>query len=207
MDKHTTKPNTDQTNSVKPSTADTEAPCPVKAYEKRLFQAPVKAEKNELVVAAEKPKLFDMVSSPKEVIAKTFANLSIRQIIENKYPSIGMLTRDHGEKKVQMALMVLFSDMSTAFDGELTDTQLNEISIEIMYNNLYRNIRLEGIYLICRKMKSSKTFGKLNVNKVLMAVDEYMEEHMEAAALHSFNQHQGKKHVRTVSFNSKYKAS
>ncbi len=54
---------------------------------------------------------------------------------------------------------------------------------------------MEDIYLVCRQIKATSQFGKLNINKVLAALNKHIDTKANTAAERSYNQHLSTKHV------------
>lgn len=127
-------------------------------------------------------------------LIRSFSNLSIHQIVEQRYPSISKLSQQYGIEKTEKVVQVLVLDLASAFDSELGDDQVAEISAELT-SGLNRSMSMEDIYLICREIKTSSSFGKLTVNKVLTAARKHLEAKTKAAADYSLNKHLSNKHI------------
>lgn len=130
------------------------------------------------------------------IIAKTsklelirqFNGLTLSKIIEEKYTSIGMLSKQYGIDKVEQCLCVLVADLNTAFDGDLNKESIEEIAVEIS-TGITRNHSLESIYWTLNKLKSTDIYGKLTVNKVLKQVTQSFEVLSNATAESNYNKH------------------
>jgi len=138
-------------------------------------------------MALEKASKIDLI--------RNFANLTVEKIAKVGYPSFGTLTKVHGLEKVEKVTSMLFLDLSATFNDDLSPEQVEEITAEIS-SSLMRNVSLEDIYLVCRKIKKSKNYGKLNVNKVLISLEEHFENKCEAVLQHNINQ--DKKGTKTI---------
>lgn len=115
---------------------------------------------------------------------RTFGNLSLPQIIEKDFPSIGDLKRKYDLQKTEAAIGILMFDLSAAFEGVLSKDDVEEICAEIT-SGILGNLTLEDLFLVCRKIKTSKQFGKLTINKVLAAVNKHWETRLETAERYS----------------------
>lgn len=124
----------------------------------------------------------------KTELVRAFGRLTVDQILDRKFPSVGKLKRAEGLEKVENAVAVLMLDLSASFDGELGPEDAEELSVEITSSHL-SNLSLEDVYYVCRKMKSGSHFGKLNVNKVMKALEDHFEEKTKQAGLRSYNNH------------------
>ncbi len=51
------------------------------------------------------------------------------------------------------------------------------------------------MYLVCRNIKLSDQYGKLNTNKVMAALNKHMDERSNAAYEYNLNQHLSTKFV------------
>ena len=127
-------------------------------------------------------------------LIRSFANLTVEKIAEGSYPSFGALTKVHGLAKVENVSSMLFLDLSATFNDELSPEQVQELSVEIS-SGIFRNLSLEDIYLVCRKIKKKKNHKKLNVNFVLLALEEHFDEKCEAVLKHNINQDHAKRGV------------
>ncbi len=97
-------------------------------------------------MALEKASKIDLI--------RNFANLTVEKIAKVGYPSFGALTKVHGLEKVEKVTSMLFLDLSATFNDDLSPEQVEEITAEIS-SSLMRNVSLEDIYLVCRKIKKS----------------------------------------------------
>lgn len=118
---------------------------------------------------------------------RTFGKLSLMKIIELDYPSVGDLKRSHGVETTEKVIAILMFDLSAAFDGVLDKDEVAEICAEVT-SSILGNLTLEDIFLVCRKIKTSKQFGKLSINKVLSALNDHFEKRLDTAERYSQNQ-------------------
>ncbi len=120
-------------------------------------------------------------------LIRSFANLTIDKIVETAYPSFGALTKEYGLEKVEKVTSMLFLDLSATFNDELSPEQAQELSVEIS-SGILRNMSLEDIYLVCRKIKKTRNHKKMNVNFVLMALEQHFDDKCEAVLKYNINQ-------------------
>ncbi len=106
-----------------------------------------------------------------ELIRK-YAHLTPKRIIQEDYPNIVALAKEHGLDTVEKCLAIHLKDLSMSFGDELTNDQIFETVAEIT-SSQYKNLTMEDIYLCLREIKFSKSFGKLNTNKMLNKLEEY----------------------------------
>lgn len=134
--------------------------------------------------------IFEILSrkGSKIDLIKNFGNLTMRQIVVEKPAAIGKLRRLSNAKAVERASAMLFADLSGSFAGELSREQILELNAELHHSS-YRNLSLEDLYLICRRIKVSDVYGKLTINKVLRTIDNYWNEKQNEAAKYHYNKH------------------
>lgn len=125
-------------------------------------------------------------------IIRTFGKLSMKQILTSDYPTVGQLKRYYPIEKVEQVMSIIFLDLSASFEGALNQDECAEISIEVS-SSILTNLSIEDLYFTCRKIKSSKVFGKLTINKVLCALNDHFEERINEAGKHSYNEHLSQK--------------
>lgn len=126
-------------------------------------------------------------------LIRAFGNLSMKQIVEESFPSVAALSREHGQETIEKAMSIVLLDLSESFDGELSKDAAEEICAEIN-SSMLRNLSLEDIYLVCRDIKLNTTY-KLTVNRVLKQMSKHFEERCEAAARHNDNKHMSTKFI------------
>lgn len=131
--------------------------------------------------------------SSKAELIRNFSRLTLHTIVSTNSPSIGSLERTYGEPVVRNAMGVIISDLSASFRGDLEPSEIEEI-IEEVRSGLFRNITLEGLYMVCRQIKTGKVHGKLNVNKVLQCVQEHLNEQCMVYQTINHNEHLSTKH-------------
>lgn len=120
-------------------------------------------------------------------IIRTFGKLSMKQILTSDYPTVGQLKRYYPVEKVEQVISIIFLDLSASFEGALNQDECAEISIEVS-SSILSNLSIEDLYYTCRKIKTSKVFGKLSVNKVLSAINEHFENRCTKAGEMSYNE-------------------
>lgn len=138
----------------------------------------------------EKPTLQQMIiaKSSKIEIIQQYNSLTIGTIVKSNFPSIGQIKREYGAEIVTNCLGVLYSDLSTSFEGALSTDQIEELIAETS-SGLLCNHSLESIYVILQRIKRQDKFGKLTVNRVLKAMDEGFEELQQAHMDMNYNKH------------------
>ena len=127
-------------------------------------------------------------------LIRFFSSLTVEEVVQNDYPSVGLLKKEHGLQKVEKAMSVLLYDLSSSFDGSLKKEDVQEIAAEVSSSTL-ANLSLEDIYLSCREIKTSEHYGKLNVNKVLKTMHKHLAARTDVAAKISYNHHLANKVV------------
>lgn len=132
----------------------------------------------------------------KHDLIRTFSGLTMNKIIDKQYPSIAQLKRYYHPEKVEKVTAIILSDLSGTFNGALDDDSVKEISVEITATML-ANLSLEDVFVVCRNIKFSKVFGKLDTNKTLTAMKNYMDEKTEAIGMRSHSDHLAKKPPRS----------
>ncbi len=130
--------------------------------------------------------LMSLEGTSKIELIRKFSNLSLEKIITNEYPAIGTLKKTYGADKTEKVIMVLLADLSASFSDELSKEQIEELAVEISSSHLV-NLSLEDVFMVCRNIKTSKNFGKLNVNKVLNAFETHFNKRSEAFYQHNLN--------------------
>ncbi len=133
-------------------------------------------------------------NASKTDMIRVFSKLTLDHIIQEKYPSVGTLSRSFGLEKTEKVMGIIFHDLSSSFDGELRQDQVQEICAEIS-SSFLRNLSLEDVYLFCRTIKLSDQYGKLNINKVLKTLNKHMDDRSNAAYEYNLNQHLSTKFV------------
>ena len=77
---------------------------------------------------------------------------------------------EHGESTIINVIGVLLEDFSTSFNRDLEPTHIEEITAEILHSSL-STLSPESIFLCLREMKYQDHIGKMNINKVLKALN------------------------------------
>jgi len=133
--------------------------------------------------------LMQMISAgaSKTDLVRTYGGMSLEQVLEARYPSLGRLTLMYGQEKTEKALAVLLLEASAAFEGSFDKETSLELAAEIKAHYYY--LSLEDCYVCLQEMKTRKVYGKLTPNKVLVAVNDYADRRLIKAAEQSLNQH------------------
>lgn len=119
-------------------------------------------------------------------LIRQFSKLSVKNIVENAYPTLFELKKTYGEDKTEKVTAIVFKDLSESFGGELTDLQIVELAIETSSSD-FQHMSLEDIYYVCRSIKKEKHFGKLNVNKLMTELNKHADERFEAVMEYNRN--------------------
>jgi len=120
-------------------------------------------------------------------LIRTYGSMSMEQVLHANFPSLGRLTAQHGQEKTETALAVLVLEASAAFEGSFDKETSLELAAEIKAKFPY--LTLEDCYVCLQEMKAEKVIYKLTPNKVLAAVDNYVERRISKAAEQSLNRH------------------
>lgn len=138
--------------------------------------------------------MYQMISekASKLELIQRFGHLTLKEIVNQEYPSIGLLERAHGDEKISKAIAVIVADLSSSFSGDLNKDEIIEIATEIRCG-LTRNITLEGLYLLCSELKRSSIM-KLKVNHVLKAVEAHLNEQSNQHEMRNYNAHLANKY-------------
>ena len=124
----------------------------------------------------------------KTEMIRSFSNLSVNKILDNNYPSLSKLKREHGIEKTEKAIAVVVADLGQSFEGALNPEAIEEICVEIS-SSFLSNMSLEDVYLCCRDIKLSNTYGKLTINKVMNHLNKHMDERCNTAERKNYNNH------------------
>ncbi len=119
---------------------------------------------------------------------RTFSQLTLDHIVQEKYPSVGMLSRAYDLEKTEKIISIILHDLSSSFDGILDKNQIKEICAEIS-SSILCNLSLEDVYLVCRTIKLSDHYGKLNINKVMKALNQHMDNKSTMTYEYYLNEH------------------
>jgi len=138
-----------------------------------------------------KPAVFQKVleKASKRDLIRQFGTLSVQSIIKDEYPTIGQLKRTYPVKQLEKVCSVILADLSESFNGELEDDDIEEISAELNSTMIFLNLTIEDVFLACRDIKSSDTFGKLSVNKVLSAFKKHFDKRSNLIQNKNENEH------------------
>lgn len=125
-------------------------------------------------------------------LIRNFSNLTLDKIVQNKYPAVGQLKREYGAEKVEKCVAIIVLDLSASFNGELSQEEAFEVAAEVS-SSLLGNLSLEDVYFVCRQIKTSDNYGKLNVNKVLKTLKKHLNERSNKVATANYNDHLSRK--------------
>lgn len=140
------------------------------------------------------PSLYQRIcdKASKIELIEQYANLSLPKIIEDKCPSIAALEKAYGKETTVKVMAVIIADLNTSCSGELNKDDIIEVVTEIR-SSITRSITLEGLYLICSKLKRTSTY-KLTIPAILKAVEAHLEDQTQLVMKKNYNQHLATKH-------------
>ena len=120
-------------------------------------------------------------------IARSFGSITPEKIIRGNYKSLASIKREIGQEKTEKAIAILIGDAAMAF-GEKMDYELAlDLAAEIQTEFYY--MTLEDCYVVLSKLKRQPLYGKLTLNKILTAFEQYQEERINVAEKMNFNAH------------------
>lgn len=133
--------------------------------------------------------MYQMISekTSKIELIERYGTLTVKQIINEKPPSIAALERNNGKQAVKNAMAVIVADLNQSFGGDISKDDIMEVVTEIR-TGLTCNISLEDLYLVCQKIKTSSTY-KLKVPTILKAVTDHFNEKTNQIANDNYNKH------------------
>lgn len=115
------------------------------------------------------------------------------QAMNASTPTVWRLAKNHGQEKIIQGVAKMFIGTSLYFDKALTADEAETIVVECLTDYELSNLKLEDFAAICRELKENKTYGKLNMNKILAHIKEYRERRTSAAISQSLDAvHQSK---------------
>lgn len=120
-------------------------------------------------------------------IVRNFGSLTPEKIITNKYPSIAKIKRYYDTEKTEAMIGYLLIQTSEAFDNTLDEEQAIEIAADM--GSTFPYFSLEDVFFVLQRMKRQRLYGKLTVNKVLAAFEEYDKERTKRAEEMNWNDH------------------
>lgn len=124
-------------------------------------------------------------------IIRSFANLTPEKVIRGKYPSMVRLKNEMGRDKTEQAVAILVLDASVAFGEEIDKDSALDLAAEIQTEYYY--LTLEDCYVVLNRLKRQPIYGKLNLNKILTAFEQYNAERLQKAAEMNYNHHLAEK--------------
>jgi hypothetical protein len=96
----------------------------------------------------------------------------LKKVIENNYPTIGDWEKSITPKDAEKLTTVMIADLSSSFNDDLTADAIDELTVEI-HSSIYRNLSYEDLFLVTKNLKQSEVKFKLNINKVLRALEKH----------------------------------
>lgn len=111
--------------------------------------------------------------------------LLVAESNRDKYPSLAVLRRDNGTKKIEAIIKLYLIDLceNVNLTRPLRDTQIENIAREIVAE--YYNLTIADVHVIFRKAKTGEYgdfFGSLDMPKVMSWFREYFADRCSLAA-------------------------
>lgn len=109
----------------------------------------------------------------------------------DKYPSLAVIRRDHGNEVIEDLIMAYLIDMRKKINAKrhLTDEQIEEIAFEVV--NTYYHFTIADIHLVFRWAKLGKygeLYESIDMPKVMGWFETYDNARTDAATQESINQ-------------------
>lgn len=126
-------------------------------------------------------------------ITREFANLTPEKILrgkaldKDKYPSMARLKVTQGQEKTENAIAVVVGEAAVAFGEKMNIEDALDLAADIQAEYYY--LTLEDVYIVMKRLKRQPMYGKLNLNKILTAFEQYKEERINKAAKMNWNNH------------------
>jgi hypothetical protein len=120
-------------------------------------------------------------------LVRHFANLTPEKVIENGYPSLARLKREHTIETVEAVVALLIVEGTAAFEKAIAKADAEELAAEICAT--YYCLTVEDCFVVMQRLRKAKLYGKLDPNKVLIAFDDYFNERMAIAENMTMNSH------------------
>lgn len=139
---------------------------------------------------------MEMISekASKVDLIRSFNNLTLAKTVSGHYPTISQINKEHGVEKTETLLQIIVSDLSASFNGDLSIEDSKEISATIN-TGILKNMTLEDVYLVCQQIKRTPSYGKLTLNKVMVALDKHIDERLNLIAEKNRNNHLAQKFI------------
>jgi len=132
--------------------------------------------------------------SPKYSTSLTFRYSSLPDLWKDieSLPTIGKAEREIGETKVTALLTAKIGVMLEGLPTDITPAALKKLVLFIRMN--YKNLRFSELDIIGMNLMRSNLYGKINLNTVVVAIDEYWNERMEYAEAEQIKKNHAFKH-------------
>lgn len=102
-------------------------------------------------------------------------------------PTVWRLAKNYGQEKIIQGVAKMLIGTSLYFDKALTADEAETIVVECLNDYELSNLKLEDFAAICKELKENKTYGKLNMNKILSHIKEYRDRRTNAAISQSLD--------------------
>jgi len=124
-------------------------------------------------------------------ITRNFASLTPERVLRGNYPSMVRLKLTEGQETTEKAIAVVVGTAAVAF-GEKMDWEMTlDLAAEIQTEYYY--LTLEDCYIVMNRLKRQPLYGKLTLNKILTAFEQYTTERVNTAANMNWNKHLAEK--------------
>lgn len=124
-------------------------------------------------------------------ITRSFADLTPEKVIRGKFPALSRLKKEMGQEKTEQAVAILVLDASVAFGEEIDKESALDLAAEVQTQYYYMS--LEDCYVVLNRLKRQPIYGKLNLNKILSAFEQYQKERIQKAEEMNYNHHLAEK--------------
>ncbi|MFW6370974.1 MAG: hypothetical protein ACOC10_07205 [Bacteroidota bacterium] len=124
-------------------------------------------------------------------ITRKFANLTPAKVLRGNYPSMVRLKITQGEETTEKAIAVVIGEAAVAF-GEKMDWEV-ALNLAAEIQTEYYFMSLEDCYIVMNRLKRQPLYGKLTLNKILTAFEQYKQERIKTASEMNYNHHLAEK--------------
>ena len=121
-------------------------------------------------------------------LIRSFNTLTLKKTVSGIYPTISHLKRQKGAEQTEKVLQIMIADLSASFGGALEEDDIEEIAISIT-TGILKNMTLEDVFIVSRDIKKSPSFGKMNLNKVMVALEDHLNKRIQLIADINHNEH------------------
>jgi len=96
-----------------------------------------------------------------------------------------------GQEKTENAIAVVIGEAAVAFGERMDVEDALDLAAEIQTEYYY--LTLEDCYIVMSRLKRQPLYGKLTLNKILTAFEQYTAERVNTAANMNWNKHLAEK--------------